>query len=89
MLHAVVIAALLLAFVFVLFGGWRSLFGKAITPFDDAITDSDKDGVMNNLDKCPCPPLGFGVNINDGCPDNYRITNSGAGPEDKSCLSKK
>ena len=57
----IVMAALLLAFLFIYSGVWKNLFSKSAS----GLQDSDTDSVPNIRDNCPCRK---GVIENNGCP---------------------
>lgn len=92
MMELLVIIFLIVLFVYLSSKLYIYFFGKETSELKErfiSIEDYDKDGVSNIADKCPCPPQGFGVMENEGCPANYKIKGDGQGIEDRTCLSKK
>ena len=83
---------LILLFLYLYSNVWVKLFGKETSSLKEQLGsagDADSDGVINIADKCPCPPDGKGVQENEGCPSNHKITNTNVGKEDRACLTKK
>ena len=83
----VVITVFLLLFFLVYSGVLGKLYNKLFSTTRaqaDSVDDYDKDAVANFADKCPCI---FGEIENDGCPAGHKITGTGSGKEERSCLT--
>src|SRR3989344_9651885 len=83
MVWLIVVAALLLLFAIVYMVGWKNLFGKGTSVFNDQITasgDFDNDMIINFKDKCPCE---HGNEKNAGCPSGSSNKND----ERRNCLN--
>ena len=77
----VAVMALVLLFIFVYSSAWANIFRKSASSLNEQIgsaSDYDKDGVINIDDKCPCI---VGDLNNQGCPAEYKITETGTGNE--------
>ena len=89
----VVVLVVLLLFLVLYSNAWTGIFRKSATNLKDQLDsagDIDNDGVINLVDKCPCPKEGRIDSFeNEGCPINYKIDGSKKDYEDRSCLTKK
>ena len=74
----IVIGALLLIFLFIYSGVWKTLFSRSVS----GIQDSDGDSVPNIKDSCPCRK---GVIENNGCPAGQKPLEN----ENIQCISQK
>ena len=89
-----IISTIILLLIFAAIYMWsnKQIFTRSTTDIKNKINDDDNDGVLNIADKCPCPEKQGQKRAddlqNDGCPLRYKITNSGKGIEDRSCLTK-
>ena len=78
--------------VFLLFALWSQKYGKAKASTDfvfDCLEDSDKDGVSDCDDECPCDPDEDLQDLNHGCKRKVNINEEGFNRENYAkCLKK-